>query len=113
MYIYISIICIYINKINFFTEITETISPWSTHGVGRLGSTGEGKSLKGNFRQYLTLEECKKSCDDTLNCNAITWHSTDNTCYLKNKQDACVDRSVDWDRDDANLWNYFWKTCGN
>ena len=97
----------------FYTKRTETISAWSTHGVGKKGCTGEGLSLDGNFRQYLILEECKRACDNTFDCNAISWNSKDNRCYLKNKGNACVDGSCDWVRDDATDWNYFWKTCGN
>ena len=100
-------------RVPWVAKFHETISPWSSHGVGKIGCTGEGKSLKGNFRQYLILEECKRACDNTFDCNAITWNSKDNRCYLKNKPKACVDGSCDWVRDDASEWNFLWKTCGN
>ena len=66
----------------------------------------------GNFRQYLVLEECKKSCDDIDDCNSIAWNSRDDRCYLKNKQDVCYDSSCAWDRNDAMDWGFYWKTCG-
>ena len=52
------------------------------------------------------------SCDDTADCNSITWNSRDNRCYLKNKQAVCDDISCDWGRNDAIDWNFYWKTCG-
>ena len=89
------------------------MSTWSSYGVGKKGCTGEGKTVEGNFRQYLILEECKRSCENTSNCNAIAWNSRDNRCYLKNKHDACDDGPCDWERNDAKYWNYYWKTCGH
>ena len=95
-----------------FIDLPESMLAWSTYGVAHTGCTGEGKPVEGNFRQYLILEECKKSCDNsTSKCNAIAWNSRDNRCYLKNKEDACVDRSCYWDRNDASEWTYYWKTC--
>ena len=89
------------------------MSKWSTHQAGKKGCTGEGNALMDNFRQYLILEECKKTCDDAFNCNSIAWNSRDNRCYLKHKKDACDDISCDWGRNDARDWNFYWKTCGN
>ena len=86
-------------------------SAWSSHGAGKIGCTGEGKSLEGNFRRYLILEECKRSCGNASNCNAIAWNSRDNRCYLKSKPDACDDESCDWNRNDADNWNYYWTNC--
>ena len=100
-------------RLPWVAKFHQTISPWSSHGIGKLGCTGEGQSIDGNFRQYLILEECKRACDNTFNCNAITWNSKDNRCYLKNKQDACVDESCDWVREDATDWIYAWKTCSS
>ena len=89
-----------------------SISSWSTYEAGMKGCTGEGLGLLGNFRQYLALEECKRSCDGTAYCNSIAWNSRDNRCYLKNKLDICDDSSCAWDRNDAMDWGFYWKTCG-
>ena len=88
-----------------------SISSWSTYKAGMKGCRGEGKGLLGNSVQYLGLEECKRSCEDTANCNSITWNSRDNRCYLKNKLDVCDDRSCAWGRNNAIDWNFYWKTC--
>ena len=77
------------------------------------GCKGEGKSLRADFTQYLTLEACQKTCDNTSDCNAIAWNSRDYRCFLKHKKDACEDRPCAWGRNDARDWHSYWKTCGN
>ena len=77
------------------------------------GCMGEGKPLRTDIRQYLTLEACQKTCDNTSDCNAIAWNSRDDRCFLKYKKDACEDRPCPWNRTDARDWNFYWKTCGN
>ena len=62
--------------------------------------------------KHLVLEECKKSCNDTADCNSIAWNSKDDRCYLKNKQDVCYDRACAWGRNDAKNWKFYWKSCG-
>ena len=77
------------------------------------GCMGEGKALQADFIQYLTLEACQKTCDNTSDCNAISRNSRDDRCFLKYKKDACEDRPCPWGQNDARDWNFYWKTCGN
>ena len=85
---------------------------WLTYEAGKKGCTGEGESLLDDLRQILTLEDCKRWCDNTSRCNAISWNSRNNRCYLKSKQDACKYVPCDWGRNDAIDWNFYWKNCG-
>ena len=86
---------------------------WSTYGAGKKGCTGEGEPLLDDSRQYLSLEECQRSCDETSSCNAISWNSRDNRCFLKSKLDSCQDWPCDWGRMDAIDWNFYRKNCRN
>ena len=85
---------------------------WLSYGAGRIGCTGEGERLLDDLMQYLNLEECQRSCDNTPQCNSISWNSKSNNCHLKNKQDVCDDVSCHWGYSGFD-WNFYWKDCGN
>ena len=83
---------------------------WLTYEAGKKGCTGEGYGVGGQHGSV--LEACQTSCEEVSNCNAISWNSRDNRCYLKSKHDACNDMPCDWGRGDALDWNFYWKKCG-
>ena len=86
---------------------------WSSYGPGNKPCTGEGLPLLNDSKQILNSEECQISCDQTAKCNSIAWNSRNYNCYLKNKDNACDDKSCDWGRNDASDWNFYWKSCGS
>ena len=91
---------------SFFLELTA--SSWSTYPDGKKGFSENGVALMDNKRQILSLENCKRSCDDTPDCNAVQWNFKGSKCYLKHKENACDDTFVD-----GEIWgNFYWRNCG-
>ena len=89
-----------------FFELTAPI--WLTYPDGKKGESGNGVDLLDNKKQKLSLENCKRSCDDTAECNAVAWSPTNNNCYLKYKANACDETFVL-----GEIWGTFhWRNCG-
>ena len=90
----------------FFFELTAP--PWSTYPDGKKGVSGNGVTLLDGKLQILSLENCKRSCDDTPDCNAVQWNPKDDKCFLKHKVNACDDTFID-----GEIWGTFhWRNCG-
>ena len=85
---------------------------WYGYGSGKTGCTGEGEALPDNVKPIRSLNECRRSCDDTSNCNAVAWNSIHDVCHLKYKADACNDEPCDWDLSNATEWSFYFKNCG-
>ena len=59
--------------------------------------------------QILSLEECKKSCDEYSDCNVISFQAAYNYCWLHSKDEACDDSPCDW----GDGFRVYMKNCGN
>ena len=63
------------------------------------------------FPSIMTLDQCKKTCDETDGCNSIAWNMLNNTerCFLKQK---CLteDEPSNPSKDKLDFKSYF-KPC--